>query len=268
MGVCRVYGYTPAHTTPYFFTINYLTVRFITNKRIYVEVGIMKINWKVWLYLALSLLSLIMVGIQFVIYRDLSLLSHDLFFAISILPFQVGMTALILDQLLERRVQQERLEKMNMVIGVFFSEMGVDLLRKVSAQHDDIDTINKNLIINNNWTQDDFLKVMKTLADHQYKVDMDKEDLIETKNILSRHRSLIVQLLENPILLEHETFTNTLRAIFHLTEELYHRKSLSTIPNSDLEHLNGDTARAYGLLINEWVRYMAYLKNSYPYLFS
>jgi hypothetical protein len=170
--------------------------------------------------------------------------------------------------LLERRVKQERLEKMNMVIGVFFSEMGADFLRKVSPSHAGIGSIRDRLLINNAWTPEDFSKTLKILAGQKYVLNMKSEDLLEARNLLSRHRSLLVQMLENPILLEHETFTNTLRAIFHMTEELQHRKSLESAPDSDLAHLNGDVARAYGLLISEWVSYMAYLKDNYPYLFS
>ena len=71
----------------------------------------MKVSWKARLYIALTVLSLILVGVQFAIYHDLSLITNDLFFTISVLPLQVGLTALILDMLLERRVRQERLER-------------------------------------------------------------------------------------------------------------------------------------------------------------
>jgi hypothetical protein len=33
-------------------------------------------------------------------------------------------------------------------------------------------------------------------------------------------------------------------------------------------HLNGDMVRSYRLITIEWVNYMKYLKNNYPYLFS
>ncbi len=227
-----------------------------------------KINWKLGLYVALILLSFILLGVQFAISRDFSILTHDLLFAISVLPLQVGLTTLILDQLMERRERQERLEKMNMVIGVFFSEIGTDLLCKVSPHDDAVELVRARLAINDKWTEDDFLQALKMLADHQFKIKMGAVDLIEARGILSSHRSLLVQLLENPILLEHETFTNTLRAVFHMTEELQYRKSIDSLPASDIAHLNGDTARAYGLLIREWVSYMGYLKNNYPYLFS
>jgi len=69
-------------------------------------------------------------------------------------------------------------------------------------------------------------------------------------------------------LLEHESFTGLLRAVFHLTEELEKRKDFKKLPGSDIEHLAGDIKRAYVLIVNGWLDYMKYLKNNYPYLFS
>ena len=81
-------------------------------------------------------------------------------------------------------------------------------------------------------------------------------------------RSFLLVLLENPSLLEHETFTELLRAVFHLTEELEQRNDLKYLPRADYEHLELDIERAYKLLINEWLQYMEYLMIEYPYLFS
>jgi hypothetical protein len=81
-------------------------------------------------------------------------------------------------------------------------------------------------------------------------------------------RDFLLRLLENPNLLEHRSFTNLLRAVFHLTEELTFRRNLHNLPQTDYEHLSVDIKRAYVLLISEWLAYMKYLRDYYPYLFS
>ena len=73
---------------------------------------------------------------------------------------------------------------------------------------------------------------------------------------------------QNPNLLEHDSFTDLLWAVFHLAEELAWRQDLRRLPGSDLSHLTGDIERAYTRLITEWLDYMRHLKGSYPYLFS
>ena len=78
----------------------------------------------------------------------------------------------------------------------------------------------------------------------------------------------MTRLLENPVLLEHETFTELLRAAFHLFEELDFRTNIASLPQADMGHIRTDMERMYGLLISEWLDYMKYLKENYPYLFS
>jgi hypothetical protein len=85
---------------------------------------------------------------------------------------------------------------------------------------------------------------------------------------LAAHREFMVRLLENPNLIEHETFTDLLRAVFHLADELQFRPDFSTLPANDKAHLVGDVRRAYSLLVSEWLEQMEYLETNYPYLFS
>ena len=90
----------------------------------------------------------------------------------------------------------------------------------------------------------------------------------DIKNLLVGKRDFMIRLLENPLLLEHETFTDLLWAVFHLTEELEGRTDLSTLSDADYAHLSGDIGRAYNLLVREWLLYMRHLEKNYPYLFS
>ena len=69
-------------------------------------------------------------------------------------------------------------------------------------------------------------------------------------------------------MLEHESFTQLLRAVFHLTEELESRGKMTGLPESDYAHLAGDMKRVYILIVREWLDYMEHLKTNYPYLFS
>ena len=78
----------------------------------------------------------------------------------------------------------------------------------------------------------------------------------------------MLAMLENPYLIEHDTFTELMQALFHVTEELRVRDRLVDLPATDYAHLSGDINRVYGLLIREWLVYMQHLKANYPFLFS
>jgi len=175
---------------------------------------------------------------------------------------------LIISGLLNMREKRLRLEKLNMVIGTFFSEVGTRLIAYFSDFDPKLDDIRKDLIVTKDWSDQEFMDVSKRLKDYDYKVEIQKINLEDLRIFLTGKRDFLVRLLENPVLLEHETFTELLRAVFHLTEELASRNDLQNLLHTDYAHLAGDVKRAYILLVHEWLNYMKYLKDNYPYLFS
>ncbi|HZK11762.1 MAG TPA: hypothetical protein VFD10_05360 [Atribacterota bacterium] len=160
------------------------------------------------------------------------------------------------------------MNKLNMVIGAFFSEVGGELLKTFSDFDTESSEMTQKLVITNESFEKEFLKICKSVKNHNYNIDSKRGNLENIKNFLKEKRQFLLNLLENPNLLEHEAFTNLLWAVFHLTEELTHRRSLNGLPETDYQHLAGDIKRAYHLLIVEWLYYMKHLKANYPYLFS
>lgn len=114
----------------------------------------------------------------------------------------------------------------------------------------------------------EFTAVSRRVKVYDCVIESSREDLQTLKTFLTGKREFLLRLLANPNLLEHDAFTNLLWAVFHLTDELVHRKDISTISDKDYAHLAGDVKRAYVLLISEWLDYMKHLKTNYPYLFS
>ncbi len=180
----------------------------------------------------------------------------------------VGAIANASEAMLARRDLQVRMNKLNMVIGVFFSEVGLHLLGLFSSADPGLENIRGKLIVTGKWTDQEFRKVSAEIRAHEGLVRMDTLDLGGLQSFTREKRDFLLRLLENPILLEHESFTDLLRAVFHLAEELAYRGDLSDLPASDLGHLAFDIRRAYVLLIAEWLDYMRYLKINFPYLFS
>ncbi len=180
----------------------------------------------------------------------------------------LGVIANATEMMLAKREMESRMQKLNMVIGVFFSEVGIGLLGIFSHYDPEFDKIRPGLIFNANWTDRDFQIAIKDSRDHALGVQMDLVDLAALKESLMEKRDFLVRLLENPVLMEHQSFTDLLRAVFHLTEELAHRSGFEDVPKTDSDHLAGDIKRAYHLIVGEWLTYMKFLKNNYPFLFS
>jgi hypothetical protein len=225
-------------------------------------------KWQIIFGISLIALSAILYSSQIFIFKR----PHDTFFYIlqdlAFVPISVLIVTLILDQLLRMREKRAMLKKMNMVIGAFFSEVGTGLLKSFLDFDVHYDETRENLIITNEWSEREFSAVKKSLKVYDYKIESQKGDLEDLKGFLIDKREFLLGLLENPNLLEHESFTDLLWAVFHLTEELACRADVKQLPVTDYAHLSGDIKRAYVLLISEWLAYMKHLKDVYPYLFS
>jgi len=180
----------------------------------------------------------------------------------------LGVVANATELLLNRREKEIRMEKMNIIIGVFFSEAGTELLTSFINYDPHIDSIGRNLSVTNDWTAREFLSVKNTVKNYSYEIDRTRVDYEALHKFLQDKSSLFLRLMENQNLLEHESFTELLRAILHLKEEFLSREDFRSLPETDLKHLAGDINRVYSMLSPQWLDYMRYLKDNYPYLFS
>ena len=228
----------------------------------------MKFSWEARLALALIAASVIIYTIKLQVLHNLEVTVNYIFNSLGFLPINVLIVTLIINQLLAMRSKREKLEKLNMVIGTFFSEVGTHLLAFISDHDPDLEKIRGHLVVKGDWDDEDFRGAESKLRGHDYSVEFKREELEYLHSCLSTHRDFLLRLLENPVLLEHESFTDLLRAVFHLTEELGRREDLATIPDSDLAHLSGDVERSYRFLAHQWLDYANYLRKNYPYLFS
>jgi hypothetical protein len=224
--------------------------------------------WQLKLGTILLLSSLALYYIHYLIFRDLE---HEAIFFLgdlAFLPISVLIVTIILEGLMESRQKRERLQSLNMVIGIFFSEVGTRLLAHLSDFDPRLETVKGDLKLGKDWTEEEFRAVSAKLKGYEYGVDAGKIDLAQLKCFLSAKRDFMLRLSENPNLLEHETFTDLLKAVFHLTEELENRPDVSGLPPKDVEHLVKDVKRVYGLIVLEWLAYMNHLRANYPYMFS
>lgn len=226
-------------------------------------------NWRISVSLLLISASALAYTIHYMIFRD----THHIFIYmigdIAFLFLDVLLVILFIEHVLAQRERRAILNKLNMVIGTFFSEVGMELLKKFSDFAENSASLEKSLEIQPGWTQKDFKRALSASLNFNYKIRIDTKNLESLRAFLIDKRNFLLRLLENPNLLEHERFTDLLWAVFHLAEELDFRgDTLESLPDSDYSHLAGDLKRAYSQLTGEWIAYTSHLKESYPFLFS
>jgi tetrahydromethanopterin S-methyltransferase subunit G len=227
-----------------------------------------KYKWQIILGCVLIGASILFYFFHYLIFED----AHHIFIYlvgdIAFVPIEVLLVTIIIHRLLSIREKRAMLNKLNMVIGAFFSEVGIKLMSFFSAFDPYTQTISQDLIPTTQWTEEEFSQVSHRLKSYDYKIEIKKGELKNLSGFLQLKRDFLLGLLQNPNLLEHESFTQLLWAVFHLTEELVHRDDVQQLPDKDYDHLSGDIRRAYRLLVAQWIEYMEHLKDNYPYLFS
>ncbi|HEX2949120.1 MAG TPA: hypothetical protein VHV83_06080 [Armatimonadota bacterium] len=216
-----------------------------------------------------------LLSVSIITYLTQILLFHDarntFFYMLqdfAFVPIQVLLVTLIIDELLRRREKQELQNKLNMVIGAFYSDMGTHLVKELSLVDAHSDYLRSVFSFGADWTDKHFANAQRQVCQHQYAIACQSSDLLNIRAFLLEKRSFLLALLANPNLLEHESFTDLLWSICHLTEELDARIDLTNLPKDDLTHLAGDIQRAYRLLLFEWLAYVKHLRNEYPYIYS
>jgi len=174
----------------------------------------------------------------------------------------------VAEMLIRRGQDKIRKQRLNMIIGVFFTEVGNTLLHIFTEFDPHIESIREELAVEDNWNQLNFLHLRKNLTKYVFSIDQNIMELETLANFLKERGDLLLRQIENPDLIEHESFSELLWATVHLRDELMARKGFDNLPEADLAHLAGDTKRAYTHLVKQWIGYLEHLKTNYPFLFS
>ena len=206
--------------------------------------------------------------VHYYIFRDVHHIFIYMVGDLAFLPLEVFLVVIVIERILASREKRSILQKLNMVVGAFYSEVGNKLLGDLLDCFEKRQEICQHLAVDQNWTHNNFKQAMAFAHAMEGKPDCLSIDLEELRTFLIQKRPFLLRLLENPNLLEQERFTDLLWAVFHLAEELEARPSVTQLPAEDLQHIAGDIQRMYGHLMSEWVAYVEHLQSKYPFLFS
>ena len=246
---------------------------------------------------SLVLLSVLLYLLQNFLFHD----SRDTFFYMlqdwAFLPIQVALVTVIAGSIISRNEKESRIEKTRMLASSFFSELGEDLLVKLKPCVENESDLRPLLAVTPDWKEKDYDDAAAALKSADIRVNLKgtkpegtkpdgtkpegtkpdgtKPDgtgcagtnLADLRDLLNAGKMSMLVISSNPVLLEHEDFSDMLWAIFHLTDELTLR-NLEALSPADLAHLNSDAQRVLRETLLNWIRHMAHLKSDYPYLFQ
>lgn len=222
----------------------------------------------------LIITAAILVAISIVIYYIHYLVFHDphhifiyMLGDIAFLPLEVLIVGLVIERILAKRESEERVQKLNMVVGAFFSEVGRPLATTLLNATPSREEVISKMNVSGTWEPKDYSNARQYIEKNS-SISFDQINLEQLRAFLLSKRAFMLRLIENPNLLEHEKFTDLLLSSFHLMEELESRQSVDNLPHNDIAHIKIDAQRAFKFMAVEWLDYMQHLKSNYPFLYS
>lgn len=228
-------------------------------------------RWQMMFIVAMFTLSTLFYVVRWFVFPDPSLHVEMLRYLVDDIAFlflQVLLVTLFIDRMAQQRERREIAQKLNMIIGSFFSEVGTDVLAWMAGSESPDEHSHEVLIPTADWRASEYRTARMRFSRHAPDFDIEAERLIGLRNILVTEKRFLLSLLANQALLEHAEFTDLMWALTHVSEELEARRDLTSLSDADQRHLEGDLQRAYSLLGVQWLRYLEHLQVFYPYLFS
>lgn len=225
-----------------------------------------KYKWELKLGIILIGISFILYYIDYRLFGNASRIYDNILNQIAFLPVYVLFVSMVLEQVLYKKEKQAVISKMNMIVGLFFSEIGIELMKKILCYDKNLSESVNSLLYTDEIYNGKYKFYIKKIKNYKPDIQTDNEQLKSLKLFMEGKREFLLQLMQNPNLLEHESFTDLILSVFHLLDELNIKDDFKEIEGH--KHLNLDIERAYLGLTREWMSYMKHLREEYPYIYS
>lgn len=230
-------------------------------------------SWKVDFVIVMVIIAIIIFASRIFFTGDPNEVSSYLWKQIGFIPVNLIIVAFLLDSIISKKEKEAILEKVDMIVGTFFTKIGNDMVYEISIVNENKVQVD-NLKSIGEWEDKDYKNKLKELEEHPVEFDCNLQGVERVEfleNISKRlhdNQEFFISLINNSNLLEKDEFSNLLLSILHLDEELTRRGNFENISDIDFNHLKGDISRVYSNLVYEWVYYLRYLNRFYPYMIS
>jgi hypothetical protein len=134
--------------------------------------------------LSFGLLSLLLYLIDYLYLGNSKEVVAGFLGNMAFLPVYVIFVMLIVEQKIRERELQAIKNKLNMVIGVFYSEVGNGLLKELSAYIVMCEKLKEQLKVTDRWKEADYNAALKFLNENDTQIECEKCDLEQLKRML------------------------------------------------------------------------------------
>jgi len=215
----------------------------------------------------LTISSVVIYFIQYLIFHRVEDTFFYMFQDLAFIPIQVAIVTIVINRFLNIMEKRKKVKKVNVIISTFFVEVGTSIMAAMSVfnrHHNNFcETIDIKELSRN---KKNYIK--KLVTELKYDIYADPDKLERLASIMAENKAYMLRMLENSNLLEHDSFTDMLWSVFHVADELQSRGNLKDLDKGDIDHLSNDLLRAYSAMVLEWINYITYLHDEYPFLYA
>lgn len=212
--------------------------------------------------------SFLLYLINFIIFKDIHHIIEFIAQYVAFIPIEAIVTVVIIGRILENRDKKKRKQKINILIQVFFEEVGNELLCRLTSKDKKCCEIGCLRSEFDELFASDLKKAKKIVDNYKGDLDLKAENINSLYELLHKNKETFIKFLENPYLTEHDTFTDLMQSISHLYYEIRFRLNGKSLNEVDIIHLNEDAQRVYKHLLEKWLVYMDYIQKEYPFLLN
>jgi hypothetical protein len=140
-----------------------------------------RIFWELRVVVILVAVSLVLYLIHFAWFRDLYQILFWSSRSLAFLPISALVVTLLINRVISTRDKALRLDKLNMLIGVFFSNIGNELLLRISDWDAEDQYLRNHFGAPEPWSRLNRKSALAILAKHQFSVTVNRLQLVELK---------------------------------------------------------------------------------------
>ena len=140
------------------------------------------IKYYLFVSLILILLSFTMFFIHYLIFGQLENTEYYSLMNLCFIPINILAVTLMFEKLVERRAKLERVSKLNMLVGLFFSDVGFKLLNLIVAGDEKIQSLGLDF--------NDTKSFIDKLKSHDHQVVFEKINYPELKELVIGARDI------------------------------------------------------------------------------
>lgn len=216
----------------------------------------------------LILLVIMFYYIYYLIFGGIKSLMESLVMSIATIPLDILVTGFIANYIVEKKDREKKENEMNMIIGIFYNQVGTEVLNILVKSDSCVEEIRQAASIKKDWGDEQYQLLYEEFNKYEYCVDMNKINLKELKKVLIKNAEFFIDLILNPTIQDKELFTETIVAMIHLKDELNDRFIGDELDDYEKVHITIDLNMAYKALALRWIDYMYHLQKLYPQLFT